>query len=57
MMNLDNGATYIEASNGAHSRMLSLPVRHDVSLEAKFALENVIKHLVVLACVGIVNKV
>lgn len=56
-MNLGCGVTYIEASNGAHSRMLSLPVRHDVSLEAKFALENVIKHLVVLACVGIVNKV
>ena len=49
--------THVETSHSAHGRVLCLPIRHDVSLEAVFALEDVIQHLVVLACEGVVDEI
>lgn len=37
--------------------MLGAPITHDISLEGELPLENIIQHLIVVASIGIIDKI
>ena len=50
--------SHVQASKGGrHTRVLSIPIRHDESLEAKLTLQDVVLEVRVLADLGVVDLV